>query len=80
MTVVNQATPTDLEVKIVDLFVNILEQQEEITAQLKEAKEKAKKSNLNPQILMAVAKAVVAGKTGELSAKSKKICDVIDRL
>lgn len=60
--------------KLVKLFM----QQQSIDEQVKEVKDEAKSSGLNPAILTAVAKSIVSGKASELKEKSEEIIDTLE--
>ncbi len=51
-----------------------------IDEQIKQIKEEAKKSGLNPSILSAVAKSIVTGKSTELKEKSNEIIDTLEEV
>lgn len=61
----------------VSKMVNLLVQIESLNEELKEIKEEAKESGLNPSVLIAVAKATVAGKLEELEDKSESTLKAI---
>lgn len=62
----------------VNKMVNILVQIESLNEDLKQVKEDAKEAGLNAPVLIAVAKATVAGKVEELADKSESTLKVIE--
>ena len=63
----------DAVAKLVRLFM----EQQSLDEQIKEIKDEAKESGLNPAILTTVAKSIVNGKVSELKEKSEEVLETI---
>lgn len=59
-------------------LVRLYTEEQSLSEQIKEIKTEAKESGLEPTILSAVAKAIVAGKVDDLKQKSTDILETID--
>lgn len=64
----------DAVAKLVRLFM----EQQSLDEQIKEIKNEAKESGLNPAILTVVAKSIVNGKVSELKEKSEEIIETLE--
>lgn len=59
-------------------LVRLYNEEQSLAEQIKDIKDQAKESGLNPAILSAVAKAIVNNKVDELKKKSDEIIETID--
>lgn len=59
-------------------LVRLYTEEQSLSEQIKEVKDEAKESGLNPAILSAVAKAIVNDKVDDLKKKSSETLDVIE--
>ncbi len=61
-------------------LVKFYMEQQSLDEQIKQIKDEAKDSGLNPAILSAVAKSIVSGKATELKEKSNEIVETLEEV
>lgn len=66
----------DAVAKLVRLYM----EEQSLAEQIKEVKDEAKQSGLQPAIISAVAKSIVNGKVSELKEKSQETIDLLDEV
>lgn len=75
-----QTVPSKSKKRFVDEMIYLVGEIEAVNESLKDLKQQAKDQGYNPALLLAVAKAIAAGKGEELEDKSKATLEILDEV